>query len=146
MGLCLVFFFLVLLTGNIRTHIRDQTGFEIMSSLQECINCIDTCSSSTFPHWQRLSSNSSCMTSRCVSVGRAGDPWRCGDPHALCGCPCKGSHPLHGRRAGRQTCQTHVLASREGTLLHLLSMTSSNLLQRVLQESLHHLAFCGLFH
>lgn len=68
-------FFLVLLIGNIRTHIRDQTGFESMSSLQESINCIGTSSGLTFPHRQRLSSKSSFMTSRFVSVGRAGDPW-----------------------------------------------------------------------
>jgi len=46
-----------------------------MSIFQESMNCIDISSDLMFPCRQRLSGNSSCMTSRFVSVDRAGDPF-----------------------------------------------------------------------
>lgn len=117
-----VFLCLVLLTRNIRTCNRDQTGSEIMSSLQESRNCIDTASGARFPQQRRLSSNSSCMTSQSVSVGRAADPRTLPISHVAV------SVKDHAWQNGKQlNLPMHALASREGTLLHLLSMASSSL-------------------
>lgn len=90
----------MLLNGNIRVHLRDQAGFQILSSLQESINYIGTSSGLTFPHW--LSSSSSCKTGRIISLGRDGDPWILSMNHV--GVHVKDHAPFTAeRQAGKHT-------------------------------------------